>query len=301
MEPEVDRSGLDEATLVSVIIPAYNRVDLLRRSVPSALSQTHHHLEVIVVDDGSTEDVKGALSGFDDPRLSYHRLDKNRGSAAARNWGMEHSKGRYIAFLDSDDEWREAKIEAQLARLRLKGPAYKACYTKRERIDDATGKTVDFSEYGKEGGVLADTLYRTRFGLSSLIVERCMLLEIKGFDERVRIAQDWELYLRLAQRIIFAYVDEPLTRYHRHEGQISNTYEGNKDYVESLSIIYDKHRDLYRKDRKARGALLNQIGYYQMTCGQRKAARGSFLSSIRHDPLQKRAYVSLARMVKGWN
>ena len=301
MESEFHPSGLDKATLVSVIIPTYNRVDLLRRSVSSVLSQTHHHLDVMVVDDGSTEDVKEVMSEFDDPRLSYHRLDKNRGSAAARNWGISHSNGQYIAFLDSDDDWREAKIEAQLARLRLKGPDYKACYTKRERIDDVTGKTVGFSEYGQEGDLLADTLYRTRVGLSSLIVVKDLLLEIKGFDERMRFAQDWELYLRLAPLTLFAYVDEPLTRYHYHDGQVSKTYDGNKAYVESLSMIYGTHKDLFRKDRKAWGAILNQIGHYQMTCGLKKEARSSFLCSIRHNPLQKGAYVSLARMVKGWN
>ena len=287
--------------LVSVVIPAYNRVNLLPRAVSSALSQTHQDLEVLVVDDASAEDIRGILSTYHDPRLIYHRLDKNQGSSAARNWGIANAKGRYVAFLDSDDEWRPTKLEAQLARLKLKGPGYRACYTKREKVDDVTGKTIDFTTHKVEGDILADTLYRTRLLLSSLVVERSLLLEVGSFDERIRIAQDWDLYLRLAQRTLFAYVDEPLTLYHLHEGQISNTYDGNKAYVESLSLIYEKHKDLYRRDKKARGELLNQIGYYQMTCGMRKEARRSFLGSIRHDPLQKRAYVSLARMVKGWN
>jgi glycosyltransferase involved in cell wall biosynthesis len=301
MELENHPSGLDETPLVSVITPAYKHVNLLPRAVLSALSQTHHQLEVIVVDDGSPEDVKAALSAFDDPRLIYLRREKDQGVAAARNWGIENSEGGYIAFLDSDDEWKGTKLEAQLSRLKLKGPSFKACYTRREQVDDATGKVTNLSPYDKEGDVLADTLYRPRFLLSSVMVERDLLLKVRGFDERIRFGEDWELYLRLAQRTLFAFVDEPLTLYHSHKGQVTNTQDGNKSYVESLRMILEKHQDLYRKDRKAWSSLLNQIGYYQMTCGMKKEARSSFLSSIRHDPYQKRAYVSLARMIKGWN
>jgi hypothetical protein len=126
------------------------------------------------------------------------------------------------------------------------------------------------------------------------------LLDVGGFDERISIGEDWELYLRLAPRTLFAYVSEPLTIYHFHEDQITKTFDGNKAYVESLRIILKKHEDLYRKNRKAWSSLLNRIGYYQMTCGQRKAARNSFLHSVIHYPFQKAGYASLARMIKGW-
>lgn len=288
-------------TLVSVIIPAFNRVQLLYRSVSSALGQTHRGLEVIVVDDGSIEDVKGALSGFHDPRLSYHRRDENLGVSAARNHGISLSKGRYIAFLDSDDDWRDSKVEAQLARLRLKGPEYRVCYTRSARVDDVTGDVVGCSKYEKEGDPLDDLLYQTRMATSSLMVERDLLMSIHGFDERMHWGEDWDLYLRLAQHSPFAYVDEPLTRYHVHsQGQTSAKTEKNPVIAESLSILYQKHLDLFQKDRKARGKLLTTIGYYQASCGQTKAARRSFLRSILHDPLQKAAYISLARSIKGW-
>ena len=92
-----------------------------------------------------------------------------------------------------------------------------------------------------------------------------------------------------------------MTVYHRHQGQISNSYEGNQDYVRSLGIILDEHRDLFRRDRKAWADLLNQIGYYQMSCGEAKAAMRSLLGSIAHRPWQKPAYLMLARMARGWD
>jgi glycosyltransferase involved in cell wall biosynthesis len=298
-ESESHGSDFNE-TLISVIIPTFTHVNLLQRSVSSALSQTHRNVEVIIVDDGSPEDVKDVLSNFDDSRLIYLGRLVNQGVAAARNWGIRNARGRYIAFLDSDDDWKNSKLEAQLSRLYLKGPSYKACYTRREKVDDTTGRMIDLSTYDKED-ILSDTLYRSRILMSSLLVEKDLLLDVKGFDERIRIGEDWELYIRLAQRTFFAYVEKPLTRYHFHDGQVTRTFDGNKTYVESLRIILDEHEDLYRKDRRAWGSLLYQLGYYQMTCGMKKEAKNSFLSSIRHYPIQKNAYLSLARMVKGWD
>ncbi|MEM0449419.1 MAG: glycosyltransferase family A protein [Methanomassiliicoccales archaeon] len=293
-------SSVAKEELVSVIIPVYNRVDLLKRAIDSALAQTHDSLEIIVVDDASPEDVRSVLSYFHDPRINYVRCEANRGSAAARNEGIMLAKGRYVAFLDSDDEWRERKIEAQIKSLGNHGPGYGACYTESERFDDDSGRSIGFTSYGKEGYLVGDILYGTRFTLSSFIVEKSVLLELGGFDERLRLGQDWELYLRLALRTRFAYVKEPLTVYHLHKGQISNSYERNKNYVHSLRIILEKHRELFLKDRKALANLLNQIGYYEMSCGEKAEALRHIIASIAHNPWQKAAYLMVLRAALGW-
>lgn len=112
LQPEPSRYA---DTMVSVIIPALNRVELLGRAVRSVLRQTHSNLELIIVDDGSRGDVRGALSEFRDAKLSYHRRESNLRISAARNSGIHLSKGEYIAFLDSDDEWTDRKLTSQLA------------------------------------------------------------------------------------------------------------------------------------------------------------------------------------------
>jgi glycosyltransferase involved in cell wall biosynthesis len=103
--------------LVSVIIPVYNQTDMLSRAVKSLLDWTYGNLETVVVDDGSTEDIKGVLDIFDDDRIHYIRHEANGGVAATRNTGIRFAHEEHVAFLDSDDEWFERKIERQLSDL----------------------------------------------------------------------------------------------------------------------------------------------------------------------------------------
>jgi len=291
----------DNRILVSVIIPAFNRIELLGRAVSSALNQTHHDIEVLVVDDGSQEDVKAALGAYDDVRLSYHRRDDNRGISAARNYGISLSKGKYLAFLDSDDAWKQDKIATQMERFELKGAQYKVCYTNREIIDDTTGKCVMITDYCKEGDILSDLLFEPKMATSSLMVQRDLMNEIGGFDERIHWGEDWDLYLRLTQHTPFACVKEALTLYHLHDkGRVTDNLDRNPVIAESLAIIYENNKPLFQRDRQAWGKMLVMIGYYQASSGQRKAARKWFLRSARHDPFQKAAYLSLARLAKGW-
>src|SRR5689334_8143428 len=99
--------------LVSIIIPTYNRSTLLLRAINSALGQTHRNIEVIVIDDGSTDDTQRVLKSLTDTRINCY-LTRNQGASAARNYGLQRSKGEYITFLDSDDEYYPEKIERQL-------------------------------------------------------------------------------------------------------------------------------------------------------------------------------------------
>src|SRR6056297_2960635 len=104
-------------TRVSVIIPTYNRAKTLLRAIDSALAQTIDDLEVVVVDDGSTDNTESVLAAYDDPRVRPVIHETNQGANVARNTGLEHACGEYVAFLDSDDEWHPAKLERQLAVL----------------------------------------------------------------------------------------------------------------------------------------------------------------------------------------
>jgi glycosyltransferase involved in cell wall biosynthesis len=250
VQPEPDRYA---GTMVSVIIPAFNRVELLGRAVRSVLRQTHSNLELIIVDDGSREDVRGALSEFRDAKLNYHRRESNLGISAARNYGIHLSKGEYIAFLDSDDEWTDRKLTSQLARLRGKGAEYRVCYTRSERFDDTLGRKEAISEYQREGHILNDLLHKTRMATSSLLVEKKLLEEVRGFDEEIRWGEDWDLYIRLADRSPFACVDEPLTIYHLHDhGRASDNIERDCRTVESLNIIGEKNQQIGRASCRER-------------------------------------------------
>jgi len=121
--------------IVSVIIPVYNRSSTITRSVESALAQTFQALEVIVVDDGSSDATRDRVESIQDERLRLIRHESNRGAAAARNTGMQASQAKYIAWLDSDDEWLPEKLQTQLDVLQHAAPDVRACYSAHERIE----------------------------------------------------------------------------------------------------------------------------------------------------------------------
>jgi glycosyltransferase involved in cell wall biosynthesis len=193
---------------VSVVIPSYNREDV-KEAVKSALNQTVKEIEVIVVDDHSEVPVSNHLSDIEDQRLKIIRHEENRGGSAARNTGIEESKGQYIAFLDDDDKWKEEKLEKQLEKMNQLPGDYIACYTKviysSDRKEEVVGSEVegDFTEE------LLKTKIEGAFG-SSLLVERKIVEKIGGFDPDFRRHQDWEFVLRLLEKGKIGVLKEPL-------------------------------------------------------------------------------------------
>jgi glycosyltransferase involved in cell wall biosynthesis len=209
---------------VSVIIPTYNRADVLPRSIDSALEQTLEDVEVVVVDDASDDDTASVVNEYDDPRLTYLEHETNRGGSAARNTGIEAATGDYIALLDSDDVWSATKLEQQVETLERRSDEWVAAYCGTTVVSDedaAPGwerlKSLfggHSSREGAEGGealvkeVLMENLH-TSAG-STLIVESDVVDRIDGFDESFDRYQDTEFLIRVLKQGKLAYVDEPL-------------------------------------------------------------------------------------------
>lgn len=209
---------------VSVIIPTYNRAAVLPAAIDSVLAQTHDDFELLVVDDGSTDDTEAIVTGYDDDRVRYVAHETNRGANAARNTGIDAADGRYVAFLDSDDRWAPTKLRRQLQRLERKGDGWVAVYCGFDRdlggssgrVKKAIASLLALSdddvtmEGGRElqAGILADEV-ETCAG-STLLVEREVAHSVGGFDESLDRFQDPEFVLRIADVGKIAYVDEPL-------------------------------------------------------------------------------------------
>lgn len=214
---------------VSVVIPTYNRADALQRTLDSVLDQTHEDLEVLVVDDASTDETATVVADYDDSRVTFLEHETNRGGSAARNTGIEQATGEYIAFLDSDDEWLPRKIERQVELLERRSDEWIAAYCGVEMV--AASKpgplrklaTHLFSRRheteGMEGGeelvrlTLSDDLH-TSAG-STLIVRSDVVETVDGFDESFDRFQDSEFLIRVLRHGKLAYVNAPLVR--RHE------------------------------------------------------------------------------------
>ncbi|CQR52980.1 MULTISPECIES: glycosyltransferase family 2 protein [Haloferax] len=222
---------------VSVIIPTYNRADALPRAIDSALDQTLSDVEVIVVDDASTDDTASVVTAYDDPRVNYLVHETNRGGSAARNTGIADASGDYIALLDSDDEWAQTKLERQVETLERRSDEWVAAYCGTEILDDGDAnplveraKTLlgdHGSREGAEGGeelvkeILMENLH-TSAG-STLVVESEVVDRIDGFDESFDRYQDTEFLIRVLKQGKLAYVDEPLLRRYPSGGPSADT------------------------------------------------------------------------------
>jgi len=197
--------------LVTVVIPAFDPGDYLRTALESVIAQTYAVWECIVVDDGSSEDL-GWVEQFD-ARVTCIR-QHNRGVSAARNTGVASARGRYIAFLDADDVWLPEKLERQLAAWQPGASM------------SATG-FFRFGEGSRQAGwvpraATRDELIRgNSICMSSVIVDRARIIALGGFDERLRSAEDWDMWLRLVVTGRLIAVDEVLTGYRIHEVQAS--------------------------------------------------------------------------------
>ena len=217
---------MTENPRVSVVVPTYERADLVGRAVDSALAQTVEDIEVIVVDDGSTDGTREAVAAESDPRVRYLEHESNRGVSAARNTGIEAASGEYVAFLDSDDEWLPRKLERQLAALDDRGDGWVGAYcdvattglSSLGRIAAAVSESVFRSAAPREGGrELAEALLSMRVFMgpgSTLLVERDALTVAGSFDEELSIYEDWDLVLRVLSVGKIAYVDEALAVTH---------------------------------------------------------------------------------------
>ncbi|MEO8680123.1 MAG: glycosyltransferase family A protein [Vicinamibacterales bacterium] len=205
---------------VSVIIPAYNAEDFIREAVDSALAQTHKDLEVIVIDDSSTDDTPAILMGYGD-RIRVHR-QANTGVAGARNTGARLSTGEWLAFLDADDVWRPAKVEHQLAVSQSA-----VSYTDRFNFGARGDLPVVQSQVTPllSGDVFAPLMLRGNFiTVSSVMMRRDAFIELGGFFHQPGGCEDCDLWLRAAERHHFCVCREPLVGYRFTATSMSRNY-----------------------------------------------------------------------------
>jgi glycosyltransferase involved in cell wall biosynthesis len=202
---------------VSVVIPTHNHAAYIRQAIDSALAQTSAPLEVIVVDDGSTDDTPRILAEYGSLIRAIRQA--NTGVSAARNTGIAAAAGDLIALLDSDDSWAPTKLERQIARMAV-DPDLGLVHCGCERTDDA-GRRLSVSLGGMEGWVAAAMLRFDREVIaapgSCLLVRKRVVEEIGGFDARLPPSEDWDFCYRVATRYPIGYVREVLVRYRIHQ------------------------------------------------------------------------------------
>jgi len=212
---------------VSVIIPTYQRSHWVSEAIESVLAQTYKDYEIIVVNDGSTDNTAQVLNQFQD-KIRIIEQD-NKGSSAARNIAIQNSQGRYIAFLDDDDRWLPSKLEKQIALLeseRKVGLIYSDMFLfdEKEVFPEPRGKKHPI-HLGRISWMLF--LFGSSVPLaSSVVVRRETLDEIGLFDETLRFCVDYDLWLRISEKWLLYYLDEPLTMYRLSDTNMTKNREG---------------------------------------------------------------------------
>ncbi len=283
---------------VSVVIPTYNSASAVREALESVLAQTYSDFEVIVVDDGSTDNTESVMRSFGD-RVSYLKQD-NRGAGAARNQGIQRSRGEYVAFLDSDDLWLPTKLAEQVPLLDRDseiGLVYSdwAVVSEQGETDSSHLRNLPAAS-----GYVFDDLVQSGFILTSgTVVRRSCLDDVGYFDETLSIAQDYDLWLRICYRWKVALVNKPLVTKRNWNGSLSSNLP--KTAAERI-MLFEKglksFRDMTPRSRRLvrRQVALNywDLGYHHFDRMLLKEARKNFISSLKHDWTNRRALGYLA-------
>jgi glycosyltransferase involved in cell wall biosynthesis len=209
---------------VSVIVAAYNYGRFLAAALESVLAQTFADFEVIVVNDGSTDDTSEVVIPYlTDPRVRYYRTD-HLGQPGAKNLGIRFARTSLVAFLDADDLWLPRKLEKQMAVLRA-DPGLGVVYARRLLIDEQ-GRQLEYEQPGLHRGHVLEAIFQSNFiCFSSALVRRTVFEEVGHFDEDLALAIDYDLWLRAALAYRFDYVDEPLVKYRTGHANLSSRLE----------------------------------------------------------------------------
>lgn len=253
---------------MSVIIPTYNRRELVQRAIGTVLAQTRTVQEILVVDDGSTDGTEDALAAAFGDRIRYVR-QANGGVSSARNHGLRLARGRYLALLDSDDEWLPEKTQRQIEWLQAR-PDYGMALCDVVRMD-ADHRDVELFRrrelLPEDGMILKWVLLQPALVPASVMMRREVFETVGGFDETLATGEDLDFHLRVAARWPIGIVEQPLVRAMRgHDGlsSLARTYDDYVRVIERAAALatgsvaeVDRERALARAyARNARGLVL---------------------------------------------
>lgn len=237
---------------VSVIIPTYNRSFIIRQSVDSVLQQTYKDYELIVVDDGSTDNTCEILKPYGDK--IHYEFKENGGISSARNRGLEIAQGEYIAFLDSDDFWRPEKLQRQIECFNSH-PEYGLVATRcLTNTVDRNFNTISIDKRrrpGKSGWIYKDLFYRNFIRTSSVVIKHECFHKVGAFDESLPRCEEIDMCLRISKNYQVGFINDILTVYTRRPVEIrQDSIKGRKNWIRVLEKNYDPDlipKALYKK------------------------------------------------------
>lgn len=229
---------------VSVIIPTYNRAHVIKRSIQSVLQQTYKEFELLIIDDGSTDNTQEVVMEIRDDRIRYICCEKNSGAAGARNRGIAEAKYDYIAFQDSDDQWHPDKLEKQMKAM-MEAPEDTGLvyceyhYNGVNGIEDISpSREIPLEQ--KRGYIFPELLTGNMIGTPVMLVKRECFNKVGEFNEKFPCMEDYELVLRIAREYRIEFVPECLMEVYANYQSVTNNLEGFLKTKCILAGVYKK-------------------------------------------------------------
>ena len=276
----------------SIIIPAYNSQQTIKRAVTSVFNQLSGSWELIIIDDGSTDDTKNRIAAYlEDERLSYH-FQENSGVSSARNKGVQNARADYVIFLDSDDELHPELFE------KLEENKYYNFDLIFWYVKKMTGQKVEIVKPKK-----LEKIYNNQVALflAGSVCYRKMLIEkVGGFDSDLEFGENYELGMRITklENLKCLIISNPFLKYHLHPKNRSNSRPRVK--LKSLEHLLFKHEELYRLDKPSYSRLTYQLGYLYEKLGAFRKARVFYKKAFKirrvyYKPLLKMIYLKFKK------
>jgi len=278
--------------LISIVLPTYNRKGVLERAINSVIKQSYHNWELIIIDDGSTDGTDKLMKRYEKQNNIKYIKQPNRGVSISRNKGISLSKGEYIAFIDSDDEWIEEKLETQVVFInRYNEIALTFSNASLIKPDGTITKKPEIIKHDRDEIYDLENVFKDPyFGIPTVMIKKKILDEVGSFDESLNTAEDIDLFLRISLDNPVGYQHKKLVNVYITEGSLSSTKGRTKGTISTfennifvMKKFIEKNKNIcIEKKCDINGSMFNLYCSYAralLCCGMKKEARKKILSA----------------------
>ncbi len=277
---------------ITIIIPTFNRSKLLSRAIESVRRQTYTNLEIIIVDDASTDETPQLVHSITDDRIKYFQHASNKGGSASRNTGILAATGEYICFLDDDDELHPQKLTQQLKLFQNSSTKLGAVYCGWEYLFENKITSQYLPKF--RGNVFKKFLQHCFTVTPALLIKKECFVKAGIFDVNLKGCQDWDMWIRISKYYEFDFIPQILTTILIHGDQISSKL---KDKISARRLILNKYLTELEKNPKAYSTQLSRLGALYYVDQQKNQGLKLIYKSIKIFPLILKNYLYIMLMV----